>query len=130
MSQPHNYSIPSGHARLRTTLAMLLNAGTLLALVLGIIGLGWAMLNSELMDPRSLRVFVAGSPSAISDVAKSSGIDAQAIMLASALVLMATPILRVLASLVLFASERDWLYVGICVVVLGGLALGAIGVVH
>ncbi|MCC6425899.1 MAG: DUF1634 domain-containing protein [Phycisphaerales bacterium] len=51
-----------------------------------------------------------------------SMLDARAIMIAGVLLLIATPIARVLFSLVSFARQRDMLYIGITTIVLAVLA--------
>lgn len=56
--------------------------------------------------------------------------EAAAVMQASLIVLIATPVMRVVAAGVVFLVERDWLYVALCALVLGGLALGFAGVVE
>lgn len=53
--------------------------------------------------------------------------DARAIIQTGVLVLIATPILRVLLSAVAFALEKDYLYVIITLIVLSIIAIGMFG---
>jgi uncharacterized membrane protein len=92
------------------------------------------MLRDAALNPAALRTFGAGPESAHEATsaiqrALAGVVDAGTIMLASAVVLILTPILRVLVALLLFGRERDWTYVCICLIVLAGLALGAAGIV-
>jgi len=119
---------PAHGQGMRTMLAWLLNAGTLLALALGTSGLIWSFAQRSGLDPATLKSFTPGAASAF-DRAMQGAIDPQTIMLASAAVLVLTPILRVLIAMLLFGRERDWTYVGICLIVLAGLALGALGII-
>ena len=125
---PPTQPAPVSGRGMRTLLAWLLNAGTLLALALGIAGLIWSFAQRSGLDPATLKSFTPGASSAF-DRAMQGTLDAQTIMLASAVVLVLTPILRVLIAMVLFGRERDWTYVGICLVVLAGLSLGAVGII-
>jgi uncharacterized membrane protein len=50
-----------------------------------------------------------------------------AIMQLGLVILILTPLIRVAFSAVAFALERDWLYVGLTVIVLGVLAFGLTG---
>lgn len=127
MTNPPMHTSPSTTG-MRTLLALLLNAGTLLALALGVIGLVWSMAQRSSLDPASLKSFTPGARSAFDRVMEGT-IDAQTVMLASAIVLVLTPILRVLIAMLLFGRERDWTYVLICLIVLAGLALGAAGII-
>jgi uncharacterized membrane protein len=52
---------------------------------------------------------------------------AQMIMWAAVVLMIATPVLRVAFAVLAFAAERDWLYTGISLVVLGLLAYGLFG---
>jgi uncharacterized membrane protein len=52
---------------------------------------------------------------------------AEAIVATGLLLLIATPILRVVFSLFGFASQRDWLYVALTLIVLSVLAVGLSG---
>jgi uncharacterized membrane protein len=60
-----------------------------------------------------------GDVQGLSSLASLSG--PQAVILIGLLILIATPLARVVFSLVAFASERDWAYVGITAIVLGVL---------
>jgi uncharacterized membrane protein len=123
MNQPRE-----ANTGMRRLLALLLNAGTALAMALGIAGLAWSMTTGAALDPAALRSFTpAAAP--VLDRVLAGTIDAGTLMLASAIVLILTPILRVFAAMLLFGRERDWTYVFICLVVLAGLAVGAAGII-
>ncbi len=55
--------------------------------------------------------------------------QALAIMQAGLVLLIATPVLRVAATAAIFAKQRDWMYVGITLVVLASLGVGLAGLV-
>lgn len=55
------------------------------------------------------------------------GLDPRAIIQMGLLLLIATPVARVLFSIVAFAMERDWTYVWITVIVLGILTFSLFG---
>ena len=79
----------------------------------------YAVFRGEPADLRSPRGILAGLPS----------LHARSLIQFGLLVLIATPVLRVLLSVVAFARERDLLYVGITIIVLTILALSLFGVV-
>jgi len=54
-------------------------------------------------------------------------LDSRAIIQFGILLLVATPIARVLFSVAAFARQRDWLYVAVTVVVLGVLLANLLG---
>jgi uncharacterized membrane protein len=56
--------------------------------------------------------------------------DGLALMQLSVLILIATPIIRVLASLILFITKRDLLYSCITLIVIAALAAGLLGGAH
>jgi uncharacterized membrane protein len=56
--------------------------------------------------------------------------DGLALMQLAVLILIATPIIRVLASLILFITRRDALYIAITLVVIAALAAGLFGGAH
>lgn len=60
-------------------------------------------------------------------VADARGWSGRGLIQLGLLVLIATPIARVLFSVIGFVRQRDWLYVGITVVVLALLAFSLIG---
>ncbi|MBS0197828.1 MAG: DUF1634 domain-containing protein [Planctomycetes bacterium] len=68
------------------------------------------------------------NPAAI--VSGALGGDGRAMVQASVLILIATPIIRVLASLVLFMVTRDRLYVAVTLLVLVLLCLGLWGAIE
>ncbi len=56
--------------------------------------------------------------------------DPAAIVQLGLLILIATPIARVIFSIFAFAAERDWMYVGITLIVLGILLASLLGLVQ
>lgn len=114
-------------------LAKLLTAGTLLAAFLGIVGVIMALATKTVATHASLREFhgAAGAyrtPGSI--FSNALALDAKAIMQFAALVLIATPVMRVLATFILFAKHKDWLFVAVSAIVLCGLALGLVGIIE
>ncbi|BDU78523.1 DUF1634 domain-containing protein [Mesoterricola sediminis] len=75
-----------------------LRAGSILSATLLVLGLGFQVLHRA--GPAN-RLTVAGL-----------------------LILLGTPVLRVVVAAVVFARQREWLFVGFCTVVLAALALG------
>ncbi len=75
-----------------------------------------------------------GEPGGLTDPARivsgALGGDGRAMVQASVLILIATPIIRVLASLVLFVVTRDRLYVAVTLLVLVLLCLGLWGAIE
>jgi uncharacterized membrane protein len=91
---------------------------------------GLALLATRGSLPADFRTF----RDAVSPLSSFSGIIGEAIALraggivqAGLLVLIATPVMRVVFSLFGFARQRDWLYAGLTLVVLAALAVGLLG---
>ncbi len=104
-------------------IGVMLRAGVLLAAFVVLVG-GVMYLHSAAHEPRDFTSFhgVADTLKTIPGVVRGSGaMDAQSIIQLGLLLLIATPIARVLFSVGAFALERDWLYVGLTFVVLGVL---------
>ena len=91
--------------RIERILARCLRAGSILSAGLLALGLGL--------------VALTGAPAA------------KTLVTAGLVALLLTPVLRVLVAALVFAKEKDWLYVAFCLVVLGALAAGVkLGVVE
>jgi uncharacterized membrane protein len=129
MSQPQSH--PDAHSdEARNDLEMErlvrrpLQAGVLVSMALVLAGaiLFGALHASSLTSSESLPALVesgAEFPHTLGDVVSaSSHFSAEGIIAAGLLVLIATPVLRVAISVVGFALQRDWVYVGLTVLVL------------
>lgn len=57
----------------------------------------------------------------------AAGLDSAAVLQLAVVLLILTPILRVVFSLAMFATRRDWLYVAVTAIVLAALAVGLMG---
>jgi uncharacterized membrane protein len=111
---------------LEVLVAKLLRAGVLLAAVVVLAGgalylvhhgresVHYASFESEPEDLRSVEGVVASLPA----------LRARTVIQLGLVLLIATPIARVALSIAGFVKERDWLYVGITLVVLSLLAFG------
>lgn len=115
---------------MRAVLSRTLTVGTFLAAALVI--LGFALTLASTRAPIDHSTFVGepnglNAPSAILRSARA--LSGPGIMQLGVVVLLATPVLRVLFAAILFGRERDWLYVVISLIVLGGLALGMVGLI-
>ena len=100
--------------RLTRTIGNLLRAGVALAAVVVLAGGAWYLAASGDSRP-DYRQFRAG----IRGVHSLAVLPrAEAVILIGLLILMVTPVARVIFSLVAFALERDRLYVGLTAVVL------------
>jgi uncharacterized membrane protein len=102
--------------RIETIIGNLLRAGVALAAVLVLAGGVWYLADNS------------GAELSYAHFAESGGIRAmftltppQVLILAGLLVLVATPVARVVLSLTAFALEKDWEYVGLTAIVLGVL---------
>lgn len=110
-------------AKVEQIIGEMLRVGVLLAAFVVLIG-GVMYLHSAAHQPRDFTAF-HGVPDALKSIPGvlhgTGALDAQAIIQLGLLLLIATPIARVLFSVGAFALERDWLYVGLTLVVLGVL---------
>jgi uncharacterized membrane protein len=114
------------------SIGRVLQAGVLLAIALAAAG-GCVHFIGHSGDMISFAKFEGVAPTFASPSASIKAAcagDGLALMQCSVLVLIATPIVRVLASLVIFAARRDALYVGVTLVVLAALAVGLFGGAH
>ena len=101
----------------------LLQIGVLLSAVIVFAG-GVLYLREAAWQRPDYRTFhgVSAPLTSIGSVVKGAvALDAQSVIQLGLLVLIATPIARVAFSIVAFALERDWLYVGLTFVVFGVL---------
>lgn len=115
--------------RLEQFVGNLLRAGVLIAALLVIAGAIPNMIQGCTAPPH-YRVF-AGEPADLRSVTGIVGeaalLNSRGIMQLGLLLLIATPIARVLVSLVVFALQRDRLYVMVTAIVLGVLLYSLIG---
>ena len=129
MNPPESHlDAPSDAARrtrqMESLVRRVLQVGLLVSMVLVLVGmlLFGAVHPSRLTSSESLPALVesgAKFPHTLDDVASAaSDLSAEGIIAAGVLVLIATPVLRVALSVVGFAFQRDWVYVGLTVLVL------------
>ncbi len=114
-------------------LANLLTSCTILAAVIGIVGVIMALVTRTATPSASLHIFQGTAdayrtPSAI--ISNALALDARAIMQVAVIVLIATPVLRVAATGWLFLRRKEWTFVVVSVIVLAGLALGLTGLIE
>jgi uncharacterized membrane protein len=104
-------------------IGQLLRAGVLLAALVVLVG-GALYLHQTAHARRDFKTFhgVAPDLKSIVDVAEGAWrLQPESIIQLGLLLLIATPIARVAFSIAAFALERDWMYVGLTVVVLAVL---------
>ena len=107
-------------ARMETIMGRLLQVGVLLAALVVLAG-GGAYLVAHAGGQANYESFVAHSFELRHPGAMISGVgrgDAEAIIELGILLLIATPIVRVLFAVIAFAIEHDWLYVAVSTTVL------------
>ena len=112
--------------RMEIVMGRLLQAGVLLAAAIVLAG-GVLYVVKHAGEMSSYRVFVARPMGLLQAGAMLDGIrhgEASAILQLGILVLVATPICRVVFAFVAFALERDGLYVVVSLIVLAVLLLG------
>jgi uncharacterized membrane protein len=115
--------------RLEHTIGYLLIGGVLTAAAVVIVG-GIVYLLGHCHDPMHMKSFHAEAQSLRTLAGIAAGAfhgDARAIIQFGLVLLVATPVARVLFSAVAFAVERDRLYVGLTLVVLAILAYSLFG---
>jgi uncharacterized membrane protein len=117
-------SAPTGD--LEAKLSKLLSASVLLAAGVGLVGIVMYLLEHRGVR-EDLSVFVP-EPEGLREpgqiAAGAWALDSAAVLQLAVLLLVLTPIARVVFSLVMFAVRRDWLYVVVTTIVLGALAVG------
>jgi uncharacterized membrane protein len=115
--------------RLQILMGTLLRAGVTLSAALVLAG-GLLYLDKYGQGVPEYRVF-RGEPSELRHVSgvvtDARALQARGVIQLGLLILIATPIARVLFSVVAFAAERDWLYLAVTLVVLGLLIFSASG---
>jgi uncharacterized membrane protein len=128
MSEPKTNPAPAPRRDLEAWLSRLLTASVLLAAVTGVAGIVLhlrqhrglrADLSSFVPEHEALR-----EPAQI--VSGAGSLDSAAVLQLAVLLLVLTPIARVVCALVVFAIKRDLLYVGVSLGVLAALAVGLV----
>ena len=109
--------------RVEQFLGNLLRAGVVLAAAVVLVG-GTVYLAHHAREPRNFRVFQGEAsefrtPTGIVEAAREG--RGRGIIQLGLLLLIATPVARVLFSALAFARQRDWLYVALTLVVLAVL---------
>jgi uncharacterized membrane protein len=131
MTGDQNHGAPRGHQPPRAThetdlriemfLGQLLRVGVAFAAIVLLVG-GGMYLRSAAYDPVPNYKLFQGQPQELTSVRQtvqgSAEFEPLAIMQLGLLFLIATPVARVVFSIVGFAMERDWLYIGVTLVVL------------
>lgn len=115
--------------KLERVLGVLLRSGVLLAAFVVAIGAVLFLLNHGMEQPH-YAVFHGQPPelrSVGAIIATATTFDALAIIQFGLLLLIATPIARVVFSLVGFFVQRDWMYIGVTAIVLALLLYGLFG---
>lgn len=113
------------HERMQVWLSRLLIAGVWIAAVLCAAGIVLSLLAGSATPPRTPFAGVApGLDSPMGVIRSAMRLEGPGVMAMGVLALVATPVLRVAFSLVLFVRERDRLYIGVTAVVLALLAIG------
>jgi uncharacterized membrane protein len=115
--------------RLEQVIGALLRAGVLVAAAVTLIG-GATYLwqhGGARADYHAFHLAPARLRHVTSIVADALALQSAAIIQLGLVLLLATPIARVVLSWVAFALQRDWLYVGITSLVLAALLFGLLG---
>ena|SRR5579862_1644687 len=111
---------------LARALAVLLRGGVILAAVIAAVG-GVVFLHGSASSIPQFAEF-RGAPSSVSTIARTIDAartgDGEALIQLGILTLIATPVTRVIVSLLGFVRERDWTFVVLTAVVLAALAGG------
>ena len=114
--------------RVEQMIGRLLQIGVLIAATVVVVG-GLALLVHRGGTIADFRVFHA-EPSALRSlvgiVRGALALDTKAIVQFGLVLLIATPVMRVALTLVAFAEQRDWLYVGVTTLVLALLLYGLV----
>lgn len=126
-------SLASGHSaaddRIEHVVGNLLRIGVLIAATVAAIGALFFLAHHG-GDPARYHVF-RGEPGALSTltgiVHGVLALNSRAVVQFGIILLIATPIARVLLTLIAFALRRDWLYVVVSGVVLGTLLFSLLG---
>lgn len=118
------------HGTVEAWLARSLNAGVALAACLVVAGLGMHLARHA-GEGAGFSAFVPSDLDSAMGVLKAAGaLKPAGVVQLGVLVLIATPVARVVTAGVLFALRRDALYTVLSCVVLAGLALGLWGIIE
>ncbi len=115
--------------KLEQVLGLLLRTGVLLAAFVVAIGAVLFLVHHGMQQPH-FSLFQGQPPelrSVGAIVVAAFNLDALAVIQMGLLLLIATPIARVLYSLVGFVIERDWMYIAVTAIVLALLLFGLFG---
>jgi uncharacterized membrane protein len=126
MNAPIDAMNADRESRVDMLLAYVLRTGVLAAAVLVVSG-GVIYLYTHWHATAAYRVFRGQPPelrSVAGAIASARALTGDGLIELGLLLLIATPIARVALSVILFARQRDWLYVGITLLVLALLAYG------
>lgn len=112
---------------LEASLATLLTAGTALAAAVLFLGLA-SYLRSDSTRTLDFRTFNPARHSSVFSVFRDAmKLEGAGIMQLGVVLLILTPVMRVLFTLFAFLYKRDWLYVVVTVIVLSVLVFGLFG---
>ena len=120
---------PVSEGQMETILGRLLQAGVSLAAILVLCG-GAVYLNrhgKELPDYHKFHGEAANLRTVGSVLAAAASLQGQGIIQLGLLVLIATPVARVIFSVYGFARQRDWIYLVVTLIVLSLLLYGLFG---
>lgn len=117
-------------SRVEAAVSVILRTGVIISAAILFIGLGLLVARGEFAHGTRIDAKMAYPKDIPTLIAGLSVADPASIISLGLLVLIATPVTRVAASIILFAASRDWLYVVITAVVLSilvfGIAVGAV----
>lgn len=120
--------LPTAHKRdLEASLANLLTAGTAIAAIVLLVGLVIYLLRDH-GTHLDFKEFVARNQSGVFGVFREAAqMNGASVMQLGVVLLILTPVTRVLFTLFAFLYKRDWMYVVVTVIVLGVLLYGLFG---
>lgn len=116
--------------KIEVSLSKLLTAGTTVAGLVMLAGIAWLVLRAPGDARPKYDHFVPTAQEGKGLGAVIQGVmslEPHAIMLGGVMLLVLTPVARVLFTLLAFVLKKDWLYVAMTAVVLGVLAYGLLG---
>lgn len=116
---------------LDSVLGRTLRVGTLLAAVIILLGVGLGVLggrHAEVVAPPATFDSAAPRGNPLQDIVRGiSALEPASLVMLGVLVLLATPMLRVVACGIVFVGRRDWLYGTLAALIAITLALGLAG---
>jgi uncharacterized membrane protein len=125
MSAPQGWS----DEQVEQIVATLLRVGLVLSAAVVMVG-GTVFLTQHGAEETHYRIF-RGEPSDLRSIAgilaDAAAFRGRGCIQLGVLLLMATPVVRVVFSVVAFALQRDWIYVGVTAIVLAVLAWSMLG---